>query len=364
MVLLVLALTAVLAFANGANDNGKGVATLVGYGAARPRRALLWATATTAVGALAGALAGGGLLAAFRAGFIGGGKPLPLSFFAAVLFGACAWVLFATRSGLPVSTTHAILGGLVGAGLIEVGAARIGWSTLAAAVVAPLLLSPLVALALVAALGRPIAALARRSERRCVCAVESLVPEGSGGVAIAGPRLALIAGDSSTCAVHSPLAAASGRDVTEALHWGTSGLVGFARGWNDAPKIAALALVALPAGGGSRGAFALVAVAMALGGILAGRRVLATLAEKITPLPLGESLAASGVSSVLVALASWRGLPVSTTHVATGGILGAGLARSANEVRWNVVRDIAFSWFLTLPAAALVAAAVRLLSTH
>jgi PiT family inorganic phosphate transporter len=86
---------------------------------------------------------------------------------------------------------------------------------------------------------------------------------------------------------------------------------------------------------------------------------MAILVLALTALPLGESLAASGVSSILVALASWRGLPVSTTHVTTGGIVGAGVARSAREVRWRVVRDIGLSWIVTLPAAALISALVR-----
>lgn len=361
MAIAVLAFAALLAFANGANDNSKGVATLVGHGGARPRAALLWAAATTGLGALTGALLGGGLIAAFRAGFISTNAPLSTAFFVAVLAGACAWVLIATRTGLPVSTTHAILGGIVGAGLLEVGAAGIGWSALAVKAAVPLLLSPLLAMALVFLLGRPLAVLARRSERRCVCAVESLEPRMQGGAALAARRLALVTGDVASCEAHSPVAAVSGRGAAGAIHWATSGLIGFARGWNDTPKIVALALVALPASSGSHAAFAVVALAMALGGLLSGRRVLATLAQKITPLPLGESLAASGVSSLLVALASWRGLPVSTTHVTTGGILGAGMARSARDVRWHVVRDVALAWVVTIPAAALVAAATRFL---
>ena len=389
MAILVLALAALLAFANGANDNSKGVATLVGHGAASPRIALVWAAATTALGALAVApgareelaasrftapreklhevqsplcpsgdvliLASDGLLRAFRAGFVGGEAELSIRFFAAALTGAVAWVLFATRAGLPVSTTHAILGGLVGAGLHEVGATQISWGVLAQKAALPLLASPLVALALVLAAARPLAALARRTERRCLCAIESLDPVLVGEAAVARRRLAVVAGETAACAVHAPSASVTGRGVARTLHWGTSGLVGFARGWNDTPKIAALALVALPAGTAPFGAFVLVAAAMALGGLVAGRRVLVTLSERITALPLGESLAASGVSSLLVALASWRGLPVSTTHVTTGGIVGAGIARSAREVHWPVVRDVALSWILTLPAAALVA---------
>lgn len=359
MEILVLAFAALLAFANGANDNSKGVATLVGYGATTPKRALLWAAVTTATGALVGFFASGGLVHAFRAGFVGGGLDLSPRFFAAALAGAIVWVLVATRTGLPVSTTHAILGGLVGAGLLEVGAARVEWSVLATKAALPLLLSPLAALLLVLVAARPLAALLRRGEARCVCAIETLEPVGLTAAPAARSRLAVVHGEAAACAVHGPAVAVTGRGVADLTHWGTSGLVGFARGWNDTPKIAALALVALPSGTSTFGSFALVAVGMAVGGLLAGRRVLGTLSERITALPLGESLAASGIASLLVSLASWHGLPVSTTHVTTGGIVGAGVAKSATGVRWKVVRDIGLSWLLTLPVAAIVAVVVR-----
>jgi PiT family inorganic phosphate transporter len=135
-------------------------------------------------------------------------------------------------------------------------------------------------------------------------------------------------------------------------------MVGFARGWNDAPKIAALALVALPNNMGL--AFAVVTLAMAAGGLLAGGRVLETLAKKVTVLPLAESLTASVISATLVGLASWRGLPVSTTHVTTGGIIGAGLKHDPAGVRWGKVGEIVLSWVITLPVAALIAAGAKL----
>ena len=180
MAILVLALVALLAFANGANDNAKGVATLVGHGAATPRLALGWAALTTALGALVGIIASAGLLEAFSVGFLGANAELSARFFIAVLAGALIWVLLATRTGLPVSTTHAILGGLVGAGVLEIGAGRIEWAVLAQRAAIPLLASPLVALILVFALARPLGALARATENRCVCAVERLDPVSAG----------------------------------------------------------------------------------------------------------------------------------------------------------------------------------------
>lgn len=357
MAILVLALACALAFANGANDNCKGVATLVAFGEASERRALLWAALSTAGGSLVAIALAGGLVKVFRAGFVAGGEGLAPAFFGAVLVGAVAWVLFATRTGLPVSTTHAIMGGLLGAGVLAVGVADIGWAEVVRRFALPLLLGPLVSLTAVYLLARPLRSLAAKSGARCVCVeapvVLSSVSAGA-GVSAVGP-LAIVSGTTAECAAAGATSIVDGGRALRAAHWSTSGLVGFARGWNDAPKISALALVALPAAQ-SWIAFGLVAAAMAAGGLFAGRRVLDTLARKITTMPLGESLAASGASAVLVGLASWQGLPLSTTHVTTGGIVGAGLARDRRAVQWTTVREIALSWVLTLPAAAFVAA--------
>ncbi len=357
MTALLLLLACALAFANGANDNCKGIASLVASGEAAPRRALLWAAATTAVGAGAAALWDGGLLQAFRAGFVSGGAELPTAFFVAVLAAAIAWVLLATATGFPVSTTHALIGALVGAGLGAVGSQQIEWGQVASRFALPLAVGPLVSLAAVYLLARPAAALARRAEERCACLVAEPEPAGAlGGAVVAAGRQRLVVGQTAECARHLPEVVLRASTALRATHWSTAGLVGFARGWNDTPKIAALAVVALPTAGGSPLAFVAIAAAMAVGGLVAGRRVLATLARRVAvPPSLGESLAASAASAVLVGLASFRGLPLSTTHVTTGALVGAGLARDRRAVRWAVVRDIALAWLVTLPATALLA---------
>jgi PiT family inorganic phosphate transporter len=113
LVLLVMVLVALLAFANGANDNCKGVATLVGYGAATPRRALAWAAITTAAGATVSFWLAHGLIRSFNGNeLLAAGTAVGGGFFVAVLCGAFGWVIFATFTGMPVSTTHAITGAL------------------------------------------------------------------------------------------------------------------------------------------------------------------------------------------------------------------------------------------------------------
>jgi PiT family inorganic phosphate transporter len=356
---LLLVLVALLAFANGANDNCKGVATLVGYGAAKPRQALFWAALTTALGAGFSYWTAGGLVKSFSTGLFVSGTALDAPFYAAVLFGAFSWVIFATLTGLPVSTTHAITGGLVGAGLVAFGSGRFEWGFLGAKFALPLATSPLLSLAAVYLASAPVIWLMKRAASRCACVTSELraVPSGAMDAAVAGQRLALTVDDEANCTPERTIAKATAISAADGLHWASSGMVGFARGWNDAPKIAALALVALPGQSGMTMAFALVTIAMAVGGLLAGGKVLETLANKVTSLPLPESLTASLTTATLVSLASWNGMPVSTTHVSTGAIVGAGLRSDPRSVKWGKVSEIGLSWLITLPCAALLSAA-------
>lgn len=364
-IVIVLFLVGLLAFANGANDNCKGVATLVGFGAARPREALIWATISTAVGSIVSFWFSGGLLKIFSVGLFESAPPLNGSFVIAVLAGAFGWVILATLTGLPVSTTHAITGALVGSGLMAFGDHQLQWAVLGWRFAVPLALGPLLSMAIVYAACWPVLFVVRLVTGRCVCVVAQPAPQiEAAGPAIAASAtadVAVVAGSIEQCETSEPIAAVTGVSAANAIHWASGGFVGFARGWNDAPKIAALGIVALGASDVAHGtvvAFAVVTVAMAAGGLLAGRRVLETLARKLTPMPLAESLTASLTTASLVSAASWFGLPVSTTHVSTGAIIGAGLKNDPRAVRWGKVREIVLSWIVTLPAAGLLAAAV------
>jgi PiT family inorganic phosphate transporter len=358
MTFALLGLVALLAFANGANDNCKGVATLVGYGAATPRRAMMYATITTLIGAIVSFWFSGGLIKSFSTGLFVKGAALDGAFFIAVLIGAIAWVLFATFTGLPVSTTHAITGALTGAGLVALGNAQFQWSFLGTKFAVPLAISPLLSMALVYAIAWPVAIALRRAANRCVCVV-SREPAMVGATVVATSSTPLLIVDDESNCQAAPVAVTTSA-TANAVHWFSGGFVGFARGWNDAPKIAALGLVAMAGPHGMAISFAIVAVAMAIGGLVAGLRVLETLANKVTPLPLAQSVTASMTTATLVGLASWAGLPVSTTHVATGAIIGAGLQNDRKSVRWGKVAEIVLSWVITLPVAALVAAGAAL----
>jgi inorganic phosphate transporter, PiT family len=349
MTVCLLALVALLAYANGSNDNCKGVATLVGYGVATARQALAYATLTTALGAAVSFGFAGGLLKSFSTGlFASGTGGLNEAFFICVLIGAFGWVIFATYTGLPVSTTHAILGALIGAGLVAVGRDKVQWAALGRSFVLPLVLSPVLGLAIVYVLAWPVAALVRSHrtvQEEMEIAEAAPIDSTGGGVAMAVERVAVAQSEASPAA--------------NTVHWASGGLIGFARGWNDTPKIAALSLLALPQHVG--GGFLIVTLAMALGGLISGRRVLDTMARKLTPLPLPESVTASLTTAALVCLASWQSLPVSTTHVSTGAIIGAGLKNDPAAVKWKKVAEIGLSWIITLPAAGLLAAGAKLL---
>lgn len=350
MTCLLLVLVACLAYANGSNDNSKGVATLVGYGAASTRSALLYAAITTALGAAVSFWFSGGLLKSFSTGlFTHATTGLNTNFFIAVLIGAFGWVIFATLTGLPVSTTHAIMGSLVGAGLVAVGRDKVQWAVLGRGFVLPLVLSPILGLGIVYVVAWPVVWLVERTARLRKVEVEQLATVASS--AGDGTQVVELEYESKTQVRRiSPGA--------NAVHWTSGGLIGFARGWNDTPKIAALGLLAFP--NRVSIAFAIVSLAMAAGGLISGRRVLDTMARKLTPLPLTESLTASLTTAGLVCLASWKGLPVSTTHVSTGSIVGAGLKNDPASVKWRKVLEIVLSWIITLPAAGLLAAAAKL----
>jgi inorganic phosphate transporter, PiT family len=362
MMIALLILLALLAFANGANDNSKGVATLVGYGVATPRQALRWATLTTALGAVFSFWFAGGLVKSFSTGLFAKGTALTPPLFVAVLVGACGWVLLATRTGLPVSTTHAITGALTGAGLVAFGSAKFEWAFLGTKFALPLAVSPLLSLTLVYLFASPVVLLTAWYSRRCACVIVTpgAQPEAAGATAasLEAARLSVVVDETVNCERQPIVAAVQGSSALTGLHWLTSGMIGFARGWNDAPKIAALGVVVLPGARGMADSFGIVAAAMALGGLLAGRSVLETLAKKVTALPLPEALTASATTAAMVSLASWNGLPVSTTHVSTGAIIGAGVRNDPCAVHWGKVGEILLSWVVTLPVAALLAAAV------
>jgi len=146
-------------------------------------------------------------------------------------------------------------------------------------------------------------------------------------------------------------------NAIDTLHWISSGATSFFRGLNDTPKILALGIAASAAIGiATVPAYALVALAMGAGSLIAGFRVTRTLAEKVTRITPANGFAANLVTSLLVGLASKFALPVSTTHVSSGAIIGVGVSNGGRDVRWKTVGEMLLAWMVTLPVSALIAA--------
>lgn len=347
---------------NGANDVSKGVATLVGSRLASYRQGLSWGTVWTVAGAIAALVFTTALIRAFSGGFVADGlveSPLfPLS----VATGAFAWVLIASRTGLPVSTTHSLAGAIVGAAVAAAGLRGVQWTLVFGSVVVPLALSPILA----GGLAYLVHALASRrlsaAARYCVCFVErplTWLPSVADGTAVASRAVLLPLVFVDQAQICSQAERLSGVRVTDAAHWLTSAVLSFARGLNDTPKIVALGMAAaMGAGFGAAPLYVAAAIAMGAGSLLAGRRVTRTLAERVTDVDPLEGLAASAVAAALVLAASFVALPVSTTHVAAGAIVGVGLRAGGRAVRWDTVSTMVAAWLITLPASAVVSAGV------
>jgi PiT family inorganic phosphate transporter len=142
--------------------------------------------------------------------------------------------------------------------------------------------------------------------------------------------------------------------LLDAVHFLSAGAVSFARGLNDTPKIAALLLVGETVAPGV--AVVGVGLSMAVGGWFAARRVAETMSLRVTEMNAGQGLIANLVTALLVLGASNFGVPVSTTHVSCGSLFGIGTV--TRQAHWRTIRHILLAWFLTLPLAALLGAAL------
>lgn len=304
--LLVIFAVLLVAYANGANANFKGVASLFGSGTTSYRTAVNWAAITTAAGCMMAMFFTHSMLKSFSGkGLVSDALIAQPSFLLTVATAAGLTGILATRLGFPVSTTHMLTGALLGAGWVsgDVNTGKL-WETF----VKPLLLSPVIAV-------------------------------------LAGVLIYLVLKTLRLAPDHRTR-------TLDALHFLSAGAVGFARGLNDTPKMAALLL-----GVGwlqNNTSMILIAVAMALGGLISAKQVAETLAHKITGMNPGQGFAANLATALLVTTASLHGLPVSTTHVSVGALLGIGI--TTRQARWRTVIPVLAAWVITLPCAALVSA--------
>ena len=355
MAAFLVLLTLVLAFANGANDVSKGIATLVGSGTTNYRAAVAWGSAWTVAGGLVAALVSQGLVATFSGKGLLASPPPGNAFLLAVACGAIAWLILANLTGLPVSTTHALTGALCGAGIAAAGLPGVAWSAVAKKAALPLAVSPVLSLVLMLLFSPIVVPVFRRFHRFCVCVERrETVGAPAGSVAAAAlPSVEVVAG--SDCPPETLVRVSA----LDSLHWLSSGATSFFRGLNDTPKILALGIAAAAGWGlGGSSLYALVALAMGLGSVLGGFRVTETLAKKVTKISPDDGLLANLTTSALVSAASFWALPVSTTHVSSGAILGIAAGSKTAGIHWKTVREMLLAWVVTLPVAGFVAALV------
>ncbi len=312
-------------FTNGFHDAANAIATSVGTRALTPTVALGLAAVFNFIGAFIGYWTGSGVAKTIQSvttpatGFAG------LALIAAALGGAIGWNLITWRLGLPSSSTHALIGGVVGAALAA--GTVVAWSTVWDKVVIPMVTSPFVGLILAFLLMRLIVAIFRDRN-----------PQKVGG----GFRHAQTV---------SAAAMAMGHGMQDAQK--TMGVIfllmvtmGYASASEEMPVWIVIAC----------------ATAISLGTAVGGKRIMKTLGRRIIDLDPARGFSAESTSAaVLYVTALGLEAPVSTTQVITGGIMGAGVEKRVSSVRWSVGVNILWAWVLTLPAAAAIAAVVYLI---
>jgi PiT family inorganic phosphate transporter len=308
-----------------------------------------------------------GLLAAFSGkGLVPDAVTAMKSFQLAVVFAAAVTVMLATKFGFPISTTHALTGALVGGGLLA-SSSGVNFAKLGTGFFAPLLISPLLAIILalvVYPLFHFFRVRLKISRESCVCAgcepVFAVPAAAASGQAAAMTAVQAVptmtVGDQESCQERysGQLLGVNAGTVLDTLHYLSGGIVSFARGLNDTPKIAAILL----AGSAISPTVAItgVTVFMAVGGLLNARKTAETMAHKVTAMNAGQGFAANLVTGFLVIFASKLGLPVSTTHVSCGSLFGIGTV--TRQAKWGTIAAILTAWVTTLPVAALLGACI------
>ena len=323
---LVLVLVVVTAlgfdFTNGFHDTGNAMATSIATKALSPRVAV----GLSGILNLVGAFLSLSVAATIASGLVDTGLVTMTVVFAG-LAGGIIWNLLTWLLGIPSSSSHALIGGVIGSTIAAAGGHAVQWHNLVAKVIIPAGLSPIIA-ALVAATGTWLLYRISRSM--------------TAGARQHGFRIGQI---------------------------GSASMVSLAHGTNDAQKTMGVITLALIVNGtvpsNATAPFWVVlscALAISLGTYLGGWRVIRTLGKGLVEIESPQGMAAESASAAVILLSSSFGYSLSTTHVATGSIIGTGLGKKGAEVRWNVAGRMATAWLFTLPSAAIVGAGAEYLA--
>ena len=305
IILVIVVLTALaFDFTNGFHDTGNAMATSIATGALKPKTAVALSASLNLVGAFLSVevakTVGKGLVNLDRIDISTNGTDLMLIVFTG-LVGGILWNVLTWLFGLPSSSSHALFGGLIGSALAAMGLNGVQWEGVVSKIVIPAVMSPVVAV-LVSTVG--------------------------------------------TWLVYRVASPVSDDKKTNGFRWGqvgTASLMSLAHGTNDAQKTMGVIFLALVASGTVKNDDAIpfwvkasCAIAIALGTYLGGWRIIRTLGKGIVEVDTPQGVAADGASAAIILTSSHFGMALSTTHVATGSILGTGLGRKGAEVRWGV----------------------------
>jgi inorganic phosphate transporter, PiT family len=310
-------------FLNGLHDTANSIATLVSTRMLRPRYAVMWAAffnfiAFLVFGVHVARTVGVGIVSA---------DVMDAHVIFGALMGAIFWNLITWWAGIPSSSSHALIGGLVGAGVVKAGVSAIVW---------PGLLT-------------------------------------TGAFIVLSPLLGFFLALFLVLAVSWAFVRANPRTVEPVFQWlqfGAASLISLGHGGNDAQKTMGIIAVLLFSQGRLGGDFYVpfwvvitCQAAMGLGTLVGGWRIVRTVGSKITRMTPVQGCCASAGGAIMLIAATYLGIPVSTTHTVTGAVIGVGAARKVSAVRWNIATNIVIAWIITLPAAGLMAALCYLLST-
>jgi len=319
--LIVIVILAVLFdYINGFHDTANAIATSVATRALRPAHAVAMAASFNFIGAFAGTA----VAKTIGAGLVDETTTTE-AVVGAALIGAITWNLITWRLGIPSSSSHALIGGLVGATVVAAGVDALDIEGLVTKVLVPLVTSPLIGFVGAFALMVALFWIFRRADRR-------------------------------------PLARRFRR-----VQVVSAGFMAFAHGSNDAQKTMGIITLALFSAGVIDSVevpwqvIMISASAISLGTAAGGWRIMATMGQRVVELEPIHGFAAETTAATVIYTAAHFGMPVSTTHVISSAIMGVGTSKGVHGVRWGVARSILVAWVVTLPAAAIVGAVSWLL---
>ena len=315
LLIALIAVALLFDFLNGLHDAANSIATIVSTRVLRPQYAVLWAAFFNFIAFL---FFGLHVATTIGTGIVDASVVDPRVVFGA-LMGAIAWNLITWSLGIPSSSSHALIGGLVGAGAAKAGFGAVVWSGLGKTAAA-IVLSPLLGFLLALLLTLIVSWIFVRATPYAV------------------------------------------DNIFRHLQFVSASLYSLGHGGNDAQKTMGIIAVLLYSQG-QIGEFhvpfwVVIAcqAAMGLGTLFGGWRIVHTMGSRITRLTPVQGFSAETGGAITLFLATWLGVPVSTTHTITGAIIGVGAARRVSAVRWNVTTNIVVAWVITMPAAALVGA--------